>query len=54
MYSVNTEIRGISLDESGDVPDTGSAGEITPSLATISHIKMAVAIDFYAGKSQSQ
>ena len=48
MYSVDTEIRGITLDEHGRLPEVG-ASDITPSLATISHIKMAVAIDFYAG-----
>ena len=49
MYSVDTEIRGITLDDDGRLPESGAV-EITPSLATISHIKMAVAIDFYAGK----
>ena len=48
MYSVDTEIRGITLDATGGLPDATGA-DLTPSLATISHIKMAVAIDFYAG-----
>ena len=52
MYSVDTEIRGITLDDAGRMPDAG-ASELTPSLATISHIKMAVAIDFYAGMFHS-
>ena len=48
MYSVDTEIRGITLDATGGLPDATGA-DLTPSLATISHIKMAAAIDFYAG-----
>ena len=52
MYSVDTEIRGITLDAAGKLPDAGVADALS-SLATISHIKMAVAIDFYAGRSRT-
>ena len=52
MYSVDTEIRGITLDAAGELPDAGAADALS-SLATISHIKMAVAIDFYAGRSHT-